>query len=282
MGVPRCQLRIFAPLEAFPEAQRRRWAAYVREQGGVSRAQFAEVEATAARRLLVGSAPAPDAALVRRRGDTVLVCPVDLDARAASSLRRLRGRVPGDVVEMLVPDGRLRERLEQHPDGRPPHVLDEPWVVPFHWLLAFTPSERRVRTGPDGHMRARFATEVQRATTRLVEVAETLDLVAAEPFDALVDDVSTGVAFAAGLSLGAGASEVLEWLVSFDERALLELDYGTVAESFTPEELAEDDTCGALWEVVAAFRRGEPEAALVAYDDVRSRWGSRWARQFAN
>lgn len=282
MGVPRCQLRVFAPLESLPDAQRHRWGAYVREQGGVSRAQFAEVEALAARRLLIGSVAPSDVALVRRRGATVLVCPIDLHARAASSLRRLRATVPRGVVETLLPDVSLRERLERHHQRRIPHVLDEPWVVPFHWLLAFAPSERRVREGPDGRMRCRFATEVGRATARLIDVVDTLDRVDGEPFDTFVDEAAAGAVFAAGTSLGSRANDVLEWLTSFDDRSLLELDYGTVVDSFSPGELTEDDTCTALWQVVEAFRCGEPEAAAVAFERVRERWQWRWARQFAN
>ena len=100
--VPRTQLKVFTPLEAFPAAERERWAAYVDSGLGLTRNQVAAEEETASVRLLLGRAPhGHDAALVRRAGRRILVCPLQLDLRAAVALVRERQ----DRVVVRLGDG---------------------------------------------------------------------------------------------------------------------------------------------------------------------------------
>jgi hypothetical protein len=272
MVVPRAQLKVFAPLDAFPPAERERWAAYVRAGRGLTRAEVAAAESgDTAARLLTGRAPlGPDAALVRRAGQRVLICPLDLDLRAAVALAEFRRRVPPAVVDAFVPDPRARGHLqglaERSQGARVPHVLDEPWAVPLHWFLAFAPDERRVTDPPEGAgPRLRYLTTVGQALVRLARAITVVEATLEDGEEILVE-----------------LAAVAAWLDSFVPEAVLELDYGRVAGLFTAPELRADRTCEELWEAVDALEAGDLMGAAAGYGVARARWSGRRAKQRAS
>ena len=267
--VPRAQLRVFAPLDSFPATERERWASYVDAGGGLTRREVAETEdALVATRLVTGRAAlGPDAALVRRAGRRVMVCPLQLDLRSAHALASFRREVPDLVVDAFVPDDGVRDRLDRlSASGRVPHIRDEPWAVPLPWFVAFSPDERHV-TEPPGATRPRV--------THLTTCGQAIDRfeVVLEAVEATVEDSEDVLAALAGLS---------NWLDAFDPTSLLELDYGGVAGMLSGEQLREDTTCADLWEAVEGLRSGDLLAAAAAYGVARARW-TRWrAKQQAS
>lgn len=268
MRVPRSQLKVFSPLDAFPEAERERWTAYVRAAGGLTRRQHADAEAAAATRLLIGLTPlSPDAALVRRHGRRVMVCPLDLDLRAARALTAFRQTVPDALVDTFVPSRTLRGALETLAStNRAPHVLDEPWSVPLHWFVAFDPAERRVRDHPEGHgVRVLYVTRCDQALERLERAAEVVE--------GTIED---------GEDILDSLESLTSWLEAFDPSSLLELDYGSVAGLFAAAQLREDTTCEDLWDAVEALEQGDLMTAAAGYGIVRARWSAQWAMQRTN
>jgi hypothetical protein len=267
--VPRAQLRVFAPLDDFPPRERERWAAYVDAGNGLTRREVAATEEHVARvRLVTGRSPlGPEAALVRRAGRRILVCPLDLDLRAAHALATFRRNVPEEVLDAFVPDQRTRVRLERLSDtGRAPHVLDEAWVVPLHWFVAFGPDERHLTDPPEGNgPRVTHLTTCGQALVRL---------------ERAIDAVETAVED--GEDILAALAGTAAWLDSFDPASLLELDYGGVAAMLDREQLRDDTTCEELWEAIEALLAGDLLAAAAAYGVARARW-SRWhAKQHAS
>ncbi len=268
MPVPRAQLKVFAPLESFPPRERERWAAYVDAAGGLTRTEHADVEDAAATRLLTGRASlGPDAALVRRAGRQVLVCPLDLELRAAVAMESFRRTIPDAVADAFVPDVRLRGVLESlSTSGRMPHVIDEPWSVPLHWFVAFDPSERRVREHPEGHgPRLVYVTTCDQALDRLEQAIEVVE-------ETLED----------GDDILAALASITAWVDAFDPSSLLELDYARVAALFTPEEIRGDTTCEDLWQAIEALEVGDLLTAAATYGVVRARWSDRWVLQHVN
>ena len=267
--VPRAQLRVFAPLDSFEPHERERWASYVRSGGGLTRGELAETEhETVTARLVTGrSVLGPQAALVRRAGRRTLVCPLDLELRAAHALASFRRQVPDRVVGAFVPDPAVRDRLDHlSTTGRPPHILDEPWAVPLHWFAAFHPRERHV-TEPPGASRPRIThlTTCGQAARRLEEAIEVVEEHVEDSEDVL-----------------AALAETSAWVDAFDPLSLLELDYGRVAHLLTPEQLREDTTCAEIWEGIEALRAGDLLGAAAAYGVARARW-TRWrAKQQAS
>ena len=268
MFAPRAQLKVFSPLEAFPPHERQRWAAYVDQGGGLTRREHEDAEQVATTRLMMGRTLfGPDAALVRRMGDQVLICPLELDLRAALAMENFRRRVPESVMATFVPDSRVRGQLASlSSTGRVPHVLDEPWSVPLHWFAAFEPEERRLREHPEGHgLRLMYITTCGQALERL----ERAILVVEETLED-------------GEDVLAALASVTAWIDAFDRASLLELDYAQVAGLFTDDELRRDRSCEELWQSIAALEVGDLMTAAATYGALRSRWSDRWAYEHAN
>jgi hypothetical protein len=267
--VPRAQLRVFSPLDDFPPRERERWAAYVDAGNGLTRREVAATEERSTTvRLVTGRTPmSSDAALVRRAGRRILICPLELDLRAAHALATFRRHVPEQVLDAFVPDGRGKDRLERLSDsGRVPHILDEAWVVPLHWFVAFGPDERHLTDPPEGNgPRVTHLTTCGQALARL---------------ERAIDAVETGVED--GEDVLAALAGTAAWLDSFDAASLLELDYGGVAAMLDEQQLRDDTTCEELWEAIEALLAGDLLAAAAAYGVARARW-SRWhAKQHAS
>lgn len=267
--VPRAQLRVFSPLESFAPRERERWSAYVDAGGGLTRRQVAEAEdALVATRLVTGRAAlGPDAALVRRAGRRILICPLQLDLRSAHALASFRREVPDSVLDAFVPDEGMRERLDRlSASGRAAHILDEPWAVPLHWFVAFSPDERHI-TEPPGAVAPRV--------THLTTCGQAVERfgVAIDAVEATVEDSEDVLAALAGISA---------WLDAFDPASLLELDYGRVGAMLPPEQVRDDTTCADIWEAIEGLRTGDLLAAAAAYGVARARW-MRWrAKQQAS
>ncbi|MCC5946979.1 MAG: hypothetical protein JJT89_00870 [Nitriliruptoraceae bacterium] len=267
MLVPRVQLRVFAPLDSFPPRDRERWRAYVDAGRGLTRAQLVDAEAgSTVARLVTGRTGVArgDAALVRRMGRQVLVCPLELDLRAAVALANFARAVPATVLPAFLPDERSRATLERlAASGRAPHILDAPFAVPLLWFLLFTPGDRRVRSGPAG-----IAPRVIHLTT----VAQALDRL-----DRAIDVVETRIED--GEEILIELAELVTWLDVFDPGSLLELDYGAAAGTYGADELRAERTCAQLWDAVEALEQGDLAAAIGSYEVARSWWSRARARQ---
>lgn len=267
--VPTAQLKVFVPLAAFPPRERERWAAYVDAGRGMSRTEVAEAEwRDASARLVGGRSPlGPDAALVRRAGDRTLVCPLQLDLRAAFALAAFRRTVPDVVVDQFVPDDRSQRLLaEAAASGRAPHILDEPWAVPLHWYVAFAPDERRFLDPPEGSgPRVRYLTTVGQAVLRLEHAIEVVE--------ATVDDAD---------EILLALAELAAWLDGSVDDAVVELDEGTAGQLRSPDERRADRTCEELHEALDALAAGDLLAAAATFGAVRARWSLRRAKDHAS
>jgi len=264
--VPCAKLKVFTPLEAFPPRERERWAAYVDAGRGLTRSQVADAEHGVSVRLLTGRSPlGPDAALVRRAGRRILICPLQLDLRAAVAFAAFRRTVPAAVVDSFLPEG--VETLEDlSSSGRAPHMLDAPWAVPLDWFVAFDPDDRRFADPAEGvGPRITYLTTCLQAARRLQRAIEAVE--------ATIEDGEEVLAALAGTAA---------WVDAFDPASLLELDYGPVAGLFTREELRADTTCGELWEAVEALEAGDLLGAAARYGATRARWRHRQAKHHAS
>lgn len=267
--VPRTQLRVFAPLDWFPPSERERWSAYAASAKGLTRRQAAVAEArVVAARLVTGRNPVgPDAALVRRAGRRVLVCPLDLELRSAHALADFRRGIPDEVLDAFLPDTGTRARLEAlSGSGRPPHILDEAWTVPLHWFVAFAPEERHVTDPPEGAgPRVTHLTTCGQAVQRLEQAIEAVETTVEDGEDVL-----------------AALADVAAWLDAFDGTSLLELDLGQLNRLLDAERLRTDTTCADLWEAIGSLHAGDLLAAAATYGAARARWNAWRAKQHAS
>lgn len=267
--VPTANLRAYVPLEAFPPEERERWRAYVSAGEGVSLSEArATEERVAAARLLSGRGPLhEDAALVRRVGNRLHLCPLQLELRAATALRELRYEVPDEVVEEFVPDRAARDTLDLlGASGRAPHILDTSWVIPLTWFTLFGPDERHLVDPPEGRgPRLTYLTVGSRATERVERAIEIVESTLEDGDDVLVELADVGA-----------------WVDSFDPDSIIELDYGSIAALFGPGELEQDRTCHEVWSALEGLVEGDVMAAAAYYGVARSRWRELRAKQYAS
>jgi hypothetical protein len=267
--VPTGYMRAYQPLDAFPPPERAWWEAYVAAGAGVTLREALGVEARMTRaRLLTGRMPRlADAALVRRVGARVHLCPLQLELRSATALRELRAEVPEPVVNALVPDAAARDALDLlAASGRLPHILDAPWGIPLYWFAAFDPQERHLVDPPEGRgPRLTYLTSAGAATRRIEDAIAVVE-------EAIED----------GEDVLAALADVGAWLDLFDDTAIIELDYGSLVGEFTRTELEQDRTCHEVTRALEGLADGDPMAAAAYYGVARSRWGALRGRQYAS
>lgn len=257
MSVPRVQLKVFAPLAAFSPPERRSIEAALDRGEGLSRSAALDLEvAWADRGLRHGIPPAdPERFQIRRVGGEVMVCPLQLELRTALALADLATRVPGHVLDAVLPDPARTDRLARLV-ATAPHVRDHPFHAPLSWFLAFRPEEQRYTDPPEGRgPRLVHLTTVGAAATRLERVVEVVASVLIDP-----EDLTTEL-----LDLSA-------WARAFPPDALLELDHATAGQLRGGPSLRRDSTCAQLWRAVESLEAGDDHAAAVAYAAARAGW----------
>ncbi len=257
--VPCAYLRVFEPLDAFPAAERERWSRYVAAGRGVSVGAALETESrTAVVRLITGRPPlAPEAALVRRVGARIHLCPLQLAERQAVALLAFRDIVPEPVIDAFVSaeeaGGALTAVQRLY---RPPHIQEASWEVPLLWFVAFGAEERHFVNPPEGRgPRLTYLTVARTALDRLDRAISVIE-----------GNVADGEEMAESLT------ELVDWLASFDDDSLVELDYGGLAAIISEGELAIDLSCEELWDAIEALERRDAAVAMARYEAVSNRW----------
>lgn len=242
------------PTDTLGPRDRARWA----PDRALGHREARRAEDTVARlRLLTGRGSLPqDAVLVRRAGDQQFVCPLQYDVRSAVGLRVLQDTVPDQVVDLLLPVGALRSRLDAVAAvGGVRTIVDAPWAVPIPWFVLFDDGERRFLHPPEGTgPRLLYLTTVGTGLQRIERVVEAMEVV--EDADELVEDLA----------------DLAGWLESFDPRSLLELDYAGLGRMLGAERLEADRSVHEVWSAVEGLESGDLLAAVAYYGALRGRW----------
>ena len=157
----------------------------------------------------------------------------------------------------------LKALQARHPEARS-HILTSSWHVPVRWFVAFSPEEREVPRRPEGRPGIRYRTSIRAALERLETAVGILK--EAELPDAVIEEVV----------------ELVEWLSEFPLDSMVELDYGSVADLFSPADLVMDESVAEVWNSLDALAREEWEEAGEHYGSVLTRWSSAVAVTFSN
>lgn len=257
--VPCAYLRVFEPLDALPIPERERWGRYVADGRGLTvGAAVATESRTAAARLVTRRPPRDDqAALVRRVGQRIHICPLGLTQRHAVALLAFRGAVPEPAASAFVSHDEARAALTAvRRLRRPPHIQEASWQVPLRWFVAFAPDDRHFVNPPEGSApRLTYLTSARAALRRLDRASGVVEAMV-EGSEELVEALA----------------EMLDWLAKFDEDSLVELDYGGLVTFIPAADLATDSSCEELWEAIGNLERGDPDAALAGYESLSDRW----------
>lgn len=197
------------------------------------------------------------------------VCPRHPRLRMLEGLLAFRNAYPGATAAMLVPESiaaRAVAELESYrdvvPDARS-HILTSPWHVPLRWFVAFHPEQRELietAAGPS----IRYRNLLGDGLDRVRSAVDVLEDVGFE--DVVVDQVR----------------ELASWLDGFDEDAMLELDYGTVAGLFSAADIAFDETAADVASSLEALAAGDLDRAGRHYASAATRWAETQTLAFAN
>jgi hypothetical protein len=281
-------LRVYEPLSAFPESQRRRWAARAADPAHPGREALAEMEhRNALRRLAavppvvvppIDSAEENDCYVMVRAGIS-LVCPLDTRLRSFLSLDLFRRSIPDGALDDFIPPAMVAaveaEFAEQYATAAPgpPRILTETWQVPMRWFVPFGPRERLLATADTAGERGLvYRTGMADARRRL---ARGLKVILRSVEDGMLDDtVADGVVD--------GVVDLGRWLEEFHPHSAVELDYGGLVHLLDDDALDADTSAADVQAALRALAAGDGEGAGFAYVRLVERWGRVRALQHAN
>lgn len=262
---------MYQPLDSFHAAERTRWAEYIRNGGLRAPATilYRDVPFEGPGQTGVLHPAVAEHAFVRRINGEWFVCPWRMKFRMLVSLLSFRNALPYEVADAFVPESEAEKaidelgRLRNDTPGMRANIATASWHVPIRWFVPFDDGERIV-TDEDSKVRIRYETDLRTARSRIGH--------------------GNAIVSAAGLPEGVvrAVSELADWMDEFPPESLLELDYGSVAELFDPEELLRDRSAGEIWACLEALETGDFSESSRRYAGLVGWWSRVQALENAN
>ena len=302
-------LRVYEPLTAFADADRRRWAAYAESPDRPRRAWALEVEQTQALRRIIALPPivAPehecDHAYIRWVDGVTYVCPWQTRLRSWLAVARLRvtdaallaAAFPGGQAETAA---RAFASWQGQASSLRVYIQGNTWSVPLSWFVPFTADERWLVLGPpaDGGERAAtasvtrtliYSTAMAEARRRVAKALRAIRRGHRKPPAGTLAKAAAGGA--AGTPAAEGKPRVIteleaigSWLEEFHPHSLVELDYGGLVYLLNDEALRADESVAEMNAAIGALATGERELAIAMYQRLQARWRTLKARELAS
>lgn len=279
-------LRVYEPLGALPESERRRWHAYVESGTAPSRPVLMEREHELALSAVlfmpprVDVAAGDDHAYIRHLDGLTYVCPWRLQIRMWLALEEFSERLPEELAEAFVPSGVTSFAEAAHDEWRTTHpdvnvgVLTSTWQVPLPWFVLFEPDERRLVLGERRSAGAPPHTGLDRALVYLTAMSRARRR-AARALHVVRRAFDEGPAVEA-------LEQIARWLEDFHPHSLVELDYGGLVHLVDDEELAADTSVGEVAAALEHLAQGDASAAGLCYETLVKRWRTIAALEHAN
>jgi hypothetical protein len=256
--VPSAYLRIFQPLDAFDRDEQLRWERYLVD--GRRPADRPRRYLDRARDGLGVIVPAEgEHAEVRVVEGRTYLSPWRMRMRVLASAVAFRESKPLELSDRFLSrkDGRRAGRELTRLRRRDPHAVsfchESPWHVPIRWLMLFDDDERRLGEDEGGRLRLRYQTSVRRALRRAGQAIPILRRSDLGPISELLLDLH-------------------EWIALFDTRSLLELDYASLCDFLTWDELDDDRSVREMGRALDALERREFPRSAEIYQGVLSHW----------
>jgi hypothetical protein len=267
-------LRVYEPLDAFPEEQRQSIQAAGARTASRAAVENAELLASLGRITRSGGDPFPTgrtdlvrvtaapAAAAEASDDgadadpVLLYCPSQLVLRAGLAANALMEGIHGPLAELLIPEeqrDKHQERIDQVKarDGSiRVHTRASTWGIPFSWFSLFMESDHKDVVEAGGRI---VTVRVWAPITEALERARyaVANLALAAPDLDMLDDLT----------------QLTEWLELFDVESMVELDYGAVADKVYPDDSPMDIRLG-----IECLAEGDMTGAAAAYRRLASRW----------
>ena len=270
--IPCAYLRIFRPLDTFPESERAQWERYILGGGALTghRPVYRDEISPTLHHVGLLTLAEGDLADVRLAEGRYFVCPWRTRLRVLASLISLRESGPSEVARTFVPESEAKRaarelaRLKRREPSAVPSILQSPWHVPIRWFVLVDDGERVLEETPSGEHRLRYWTPIARAKKRAERALQVLRRSELAPVSELI-------------------REMAEWLSAFHPSSVVELDYADVSSLFGWDELDDDHSGRDIQEAVEAVSRpGGMARAAELYQQVASRWAEPLSRESLN
>ena len=265
--VPCAFLRVFQPLEAFSRDEQAQWERYiVQGSAGAGSLRFQDAPAGGGFGFLLPTGE--EGADVKLLQGTYYVCPWRMRMRVLAGLLAYREAAPPELRRVLVPDREARRatrelaRLRRRDPNAISFVMQSLWHVPIRWFVLVEDDDRRIEERL-GRYRLRYLTSVRKAIRRAERSIPALRRADLGPVADLI-------------------VELHEWLARFHRRSLLELDYGSLCDLFTWDELDDDHSARDVHAALRALSSEEFPRSAELYQSVIGRWAEIRAHESTN
>jgi hypothetical protein len=280
-------LRVYEPLTAFAESERKVWADYADSRDRPRRANALHAEHAESLRRLLGMPPEPvpsqesPNAYLRRVEDRLYVCPWQTRLRSWLAFSRLRGGTPAKLMDRFVPQAIAEQtvddfdRYKRRGDSSMlrTHIRTTAWHVPPSWFVPFDGNERWLVLGS-----ATPGQDVTTATGRNLIYVTSMAQARRRAARALqvmrrhLGDTAPNF----------DVEDIARWLEEFHPHSLVELDYGGLVHLMDDDALQADQSVAELSAALTGLDTGQEELAYAMYQRVILRWKSMQLLESAN
>lgn len=280
-------LRVYEPLTAFSESERKVWADYADSRDRPRRANALQAEHGESIRRLLGMPPQPvppqesPNAYLRRVEDRLYVCPWQTRLRSWLAFSRLRGDTPAKLMDRFVPKAVADQTADDFDRYKRvggsaalrTHIRTTAWHVPPAWFVPFDGNERWLVLGASSP-----GQDVTTATGRNLIYVTSMAQARRRAARALqvlrrhLGQVSSSI----------DVEDVARWLEEFHPHSLVELDYGGLVHLMDDEALQADQSVAELSAALTGLDTGQEELAYAMYQRVILRWKSMQLLESAN
>ena len=256
--VPSAFLRVFQPLDAFDRDEQLRWERYLLTHTKVPGRRPRYLDRAQDRLGILAPADGEHAEIRVIDGRT-FVSPLRMRMRVLAAALAFRDARPIELAERFLSkkDGRRAARELSRMRRRDPYAVafchQSPWHVPIRWFVLFVDQERWLGEDEVGRLRLRYRTSARRALRRAGQAIPVLRRSDLGPISDLLMDLH-------------------EWISLFDPRSIVELDYGSLCDFLTWDELDDDRSVRELALALEALERHEFPRSAEIYQGVLAHW----------
>jgi hypothetical protein len=252
-------LRVYEPIESFEPQDQLRWS-----QISITTLTGRDEQVRSLRRSITSESPnlkLDGAHLLELEGKRY-VAPWSTAIRCWAALEDFKFTLPPSIIKFFIPQ-KIEDSINSTVDiveDKVSHILTSTWSIPPRWFALFKPNERLRGVNEDGYFTI-LRTSISNAKTRCT---------------------FTHQAVLAAFGKGAVESEVVEllaWLEIFDNKSVVELDYGGLA-TYLNKQLVENGELGldadtSIEDVttsIVGLSSGDGALAGRGYERLVARW----------
>ena len=268
--VPSAYLRVFQPLDTFGADEQAHWERYLLHGSRSPAIRTRYRDRVHAHGLGVMTPADGEHADIRVVEGRTFVSPWRIRLRVLAGMLAFRDSAPIEgLTDAFVPRsdarkaGRELARMRRRNPGAISFVHQSPWHVPIRWFVLFDDTERRLQEDEHGRLRLRYRTAARRAMRRAEDAVPALRRADLGPISDHILDLH-------------------QWMALFDHQSIVELDYASLSDLMTWDELDDDRSVRDIHEALTALQRYDYLPAADIYQRVLGRWAEIRSREILN